>query len=99
MADKPPYRAEHVGSFPRPDALMDAREQFAARKISEADLKKVEDAAVKEIVALQERVGIDAVTDGEYRKTGWRDFLFEKVEGFGDHMPAFLARPGRRARG
>ena len=87
MADRPPYRAEHVGSFPRPDALMDAREAFAAKKISEAELKKIEDAAVKDIVALQERVGIDAVTDGEYRKAGWRDFLFEKVEGFGDHMP------------
>jgi 5-methyltetrahydropteroyltriglutamate--homocysteine methyltransferase len=87
MADRPPFRAEHVGSFPRPDALMDARDAFAAKKISAADLKKVEDEAIKEIVALQERVGIDAVTDGEYRKAGWRDFLFDKVEGFGDHMP------------
>jgi 5-methyltetrahydropteroyltriglutamate--homocysteine methyltransferase len=87
MADKPPYRAEHVGSFPRPDALMDAREQFADKKISAADLRKAEDAAVEEIVALQERVGIDCLTDGEYRKAGWRDFLFEKVDGFGDHMP------------
>jgi 5-methyltetrahydropteroyltriglutamate--homocysteine methyltransferase len=66
---------------------MDAREQFAAGKISGAVLKAAEDAAVKEIVGLQERVGIDCVTDGEYRKAGWRDFLFDKVEGFGDHMP------------
>jgi 5-methyltetrahydropteroyltriglutamate--homocysteine methyltransferase len=87
MADKPPYRAEHVGSFPRTDALMDARDAFAEKKISAAELEKIEDAAVKEIVALQERVGIDCLTDGEYRKAGWRDFLFEKVEGFGGPQP------------
>jgi 5-methyltetrahydropteroyltriglutamate--homocysteine methyltransferase len=87
MADRPPFRAEHVGSFPRTDALMDARDDFAAGKITAAQLQKIEDAAVKEIVALQERVGIDCLTDGEYRKAGWRDFLFEKVDGFGDHMP------------
>ena len=87
MADKPPFRAEHVGSFPRTDALMDARDDFAAGKITAAQLQKVEDTAVKEIVALQERVGIDCLTDGEYRKAGWRDFLFEKVDGFGEHSP------------
>jgi 5-methyltetrahydropteroyltriglutamate--homocysteine methyltransferase len=81
--DKPPYRAEHVGSFPRPDALMEARERFAAGRIAKAELRRAEDAAVKDIVAMQERVGISALTDGEYRKTGWRDFLFEKVDGFG----------------
>jgi len=82
--DKPPYRAEHVGSFPRPDNLMQAREDFATGKIAKAVLVRIEDAAVKDIVAMQERIGIDALTDGEYRKGGWREFLFEKVDGFGD---------------
>ena len=90
MADKPPYRAEHVGSFPRTDALMDARDDFAAGKITAAQLQKIEDVAIKEVVALQERVGIDCLTDGEYRKAGWRDFLFEKVDGFGEHSPGVL---------
>ncbi len=84
MAEGPPYRAEHVGSFPRPEALMTAREDFAAGKIDRAALTAAEDAAVRKVVAMQERVGIGAVTDGEYRKGGWRDFLFEKVEGFGE---------------
>ncbi len=83
-AAKPPYRAEHVGSFPRPGALMDAREALAAGKIDRAALRPIEDAAIREVVAMQERVGIGAVTDGEYRKAGWRDFLFEKVAGFGE---------------
>jgi methionine synthase II (cobalamin-independent) len=85
---RPPYRAEHVGSFPRPDALMGAREAFAAGRIDRAALARVEDAAVRDVVAMQERVGIGAITDGEYRKAGWRDFLFEKVEGFGTEAVA-----------
>jgi 5-methyltetrahydropteroyltriglutamate--homocysteine methyltransferase len=84
---KPPFRAEHVGSLPRPDWLMEAREQFAAGKIVQEQLHQVEDQAIREAVALQERVGIGAITDGEYRKTGWREFLFEKVDGFGEEFP------------
>ena len=81
---RPPFRAEHVGSFPRPEALMDAREAFSQGKLDRAGLTRIEDAAVRDVVAMQERVGIGAITDGEYRKGGWRDFLFEKVEGFGE---------------
>jgi methionine synthase II (cobalamin-independent) len=84
---QPPFRAEHVGSLPRPDWLMAAREEFTAGKIAKQQLTEIEDKAIREAVALQERVGIDALTDGEYRKTGWREFLFEKVEGFGDEFP------------
>ena len=80
---KPPYRAEHVGSLPRPDRLMGAREQYAAGKLSKAELTHLEDECIREAVALQERVGIGAITDGEYRKRGWREFLYDKCDGFG----------------
>ena len=63
---------------------MEARESFAAGKMKKDELKRIEDEAVREVVAMQERVGIEALTDGEYRKGGWREFLFEKVDGFGD---------------
>jgi 5-methyltetrahydropteroyltriglutamate--homocysteine methyltransferase len=83
---RPPFRAEHVGSFPRPDRLLKARQAFAEGKIPKDDLKRVEVDCIREIVLLQERVGIGAVTDGEYPKTSWREFLFEKCAGF-DSQP------------
>jgi methionine synthase II (cobalamin-independent) len=45
---KPPYRAEHVGSLPRPDRLMAAREQYAAGKLSKAELTQIEDECIRE---------------------------------------------------
>jgi 5-methyltetrahydropteroyltriglutamate--homocysteine methyltransferase len=84
MADtKPPYRAEHVGSLPRPDELMAARERHAAGQLDADALREIEDRFIRDAVALQERVGIDAITDGEYRKRGWREFLYDKCSGFG----------------
>jgi 5-methyltetrahydropteroyltriglutamate--homocysteine methyltransferase len=77
-----PFRAEHVGSFPRPDSLIKAREDYAAGKIKLADLRRAEDAAIREVVAMQERVGVRAVTDGEFRRFSWRDAPFEHFEGF-----------------
>jgi 5-methyltetrahydropteroyltriglutamate--homocysteine methyltransferase len=83
---KPPYRAEHVGSLPRPERLMAAREQYAAGKLRTIQLTHVEDECIREAVAMQERVGIGAITDGEYRKRGWREFLYDKCDGFGPEM-------------
>ena len=80
---KPPYRADHVGSLPRPEHLMAAREQYYAGKLSKADLTQIEDECIREAVTMQERVGIGAITDGEYRKRGWREFLYDKCDGFG----------------
>ena len=78
----PPFRAEHVGSFPRPERLVKARDDHAAGKLTLADLRKVEDEAVREVVAMQERVGVGAITDGEFRRTSWRDAPFEHFDGF-----------------
>jgi 5-methyltetrahydropteroyltriglutamate--homocysteine methyltransferase len=80
--DRPPYRAEHVGSLPRPQRLLDAREAFRAGKLAREELTPIEDECIREVVALQERVGIGAITDGEFPKTGWREFLYEKCDGF-----------------
>ena len=57
MADtKPPYRAEHVGSLPRPERLMRSREQHAAGKLPKPELTRIEDECIREAVAMQERV-------------------------------------------
>ena len=80
--ERPPFRAEHIGSFPRPDRLLTARQDYAAGKILNEDLKRTEADCIREIVLLQERVGIGAITDGEFPKTSWREFFFEKCDGF-----------------
>ena len=78
----PPFRADHVGSLLRPAALLQARRDRAAGKITAAALRDVEDAAIDDVVALQERVGLEAITDGEFRRNNWRDRFFERTAGF-----------------
>ena len=83
-----PFRAEHVGSFPRPEKLLKAREDYAAGRMAHHELRQIEDESVRDVVALQERVGIGAVTDGEFRKSGWRDFIYDRCEGFAEERIA-----------
>src|ERR1700761_3059110 len=73
----PPFRADHVGSMLRPAALLTARDDFAAGKIGAADLTAVEDAAIRDVVKLQEDAGLRSATDGEFRREQWHsDFLY-----------------------
>lgn len=85
MADKRkgPFRADHVGSLPRPDYVLDARDDKAAGKITPAELRKIEDRAIADIAKAQENLGLKGITDGEYRRFLWHlDFLssFDNVE-------------------
>ena len=76
MPSKPPFRADHVGSFLRPKALIDARDAFAAGTIDAAALRAVEASAIRDVVAFQEGLGIQAITDGEFRRKFFHtDFL------------------------
>ena len=82
MANRP-FRADHVGSMLRPDNLMEARIAHAAGTLDAQSLKKVEDATIRDAIKLQEDVGFQAVTDGEFRRSSWfRDFLlgFDNVK-------------------
>ena len=79
-AEKPPYRADHVGSLLRPPELLAAREAKKAGKLSAAELRAVEDACIRKVVALQERIGLKGVTDGEFRRTWWHLDFLEKFE-------------------
>jgi 5-methyltetrahydropteroyltriglutamate--homocysteine methyltransferase len=75
---EPPFRAEHVGSLLRPRALVQARHDFAAGRIDAAHLRAVEDEAIRDVVALQEDLGLRAATDGEFRRTSWHmDFIYQ----------------------
>ena len=73
----PPFRADHVGSLLRPPALLKAREEHQAGRITPAELRRVEDAAIRDVVRMQRAIGLDGVTDGEFRRGSWHmDFLY-----------------------
>jgi 5-methyltetrahydropteroyltriglutamate--homocysteine methyltransferase len=78
----PPFRAEHVGSLIRSPDLLQARAAHAAGTLPAAALRELEDAAIREVVAMQERVGLSSISDGELRRNNWRDRFFERVDGF-----------------
>jgi 5-methyltetrahydropteroyltriglutamate--homocysteine methyltransferase len=74
----PPFRADHVGSLLRPPALLQARRRFAAGEIDAAALHAAEDAAIRDVVALQRDCGLRSITDGEFRRGSWHmDFIYE----------------------
>jgi 5-methyltetrahydropteroyltriglutamate--homocysteine methyltransferase len=74
----PPFRADHVGSLLRPPELLAAREDFAAGRIGPAELRKAEDEAITAVVAMQENVGLQSATDGEFRRASWHmDFIYQ----------------------
>jgi 5-methyltetrahydropteroyltriglutamate--homocysteine methyltransferase len=79
--DRPPFRADHVGSFLRPQALLEARERRRKGEINAAQLREAEDAAIREIVAFQEDLGLEGVTDGEFRRTYFHIDFLEQLEG------------------
>src|SRR3954447_4064600 len=73
----PPFRADHVGSLLRPPELLKARADAAAGAISAAQLRAVEDEAIAAVVRMQEDVGVQSATDGEFRRTSWHmDFIY-----------------------
>jgi 5-methyltetrahydropteroyltriglutamate--homocysteine methyltransferase len=73
----PPFRADHVGSLLRPPQLLAARADHAAGRIPPEELRRIEDEAVTEVVRMQEDIGLQGVTDGEFRRHDWlMDFKF-----------------------
>jgi 5-methyltetrahydropteroyltriglutamate--homocysteine methyltransferase len=64
----PPFRADHVGSFLRPLRLLSARADHEAGKISAVQLRAIEDDAIRAVVKFQESLGLESITDGEYRR-------------------------------
>jgi 5-methyltetrahydropteroyltriglutamate--homocysteine methyltransferase len=77
----PKYRADHVGSLLRPPELLEARARFNDGKLSEDELHKIEDASVLKALELQRKAGMDVLSDGEYRRTGWSAAAAGAIEG------------------
>jgi 5-methyltetrahydropteroyltriglutamate--homocysteine methyltransferase len=75
---EPPFRADHVGSLLRPPELLDARAGFEAGDVSAEQLRATEDDAIRSVVEMQEEVGLQSATDGEFRRASWHmDFIYE----------------------
>jgi 5-methyltetrahydropteroyltriglutamate--homocysteine methyltransferase len=86
MADapKPPFRADHVGSLLRPRALHQARAKVQKGEITADELRGLEDTAIRDAVALQESCGLQAITDGEFRRG---HYLVDFLTGFDGIVP------------
>jgi len=69
----PPFRAEHIGSLLRPPELLRARDDHAAGRLDRGALRAAEDAAIRNVVKLQEDLGLDVITDGEFRRGTYSD--------------------------
>jgi methionine synthase II (cobalamin-independent) len=80
---KPPFRVEHVGSFVRPERLLEAARARKAGRIGDDDLKRLQDECVREIVTFQDALGLPSITDGEFRRRSWSAGFIDAVEGFG----------------
>ncbi|KAL1861087.1 hypothetical protein Plec18170_001602 [Paecilomyces lecythidis] len=77
----PPFRAEHVGSFLRPDELLQVRHAWNDKKATDADLKAAEDKAVSQIVRLQQDLGFHGINDGEYRRHMFWGTFWSNLDG------------------
>ncbi len=75
---RPPFRADHVGSLLRPTRLLQARDDHAAGRLDATELRAIEDEAIRDVVRMQEEVGLQSATDGEFRRASWHmDFIYE----------------------
>jgi 5-methyltetrahydropteroyltriglutamate--homocysteine methyltransferase len=78
LRSTPPFRADHVGSLLRPPELLAARARRAAGEIGADELRSAEDVAIADVVRMQEDLGLQSATDGEFRRTSWHmDYIYQ----------------------
>jgi 5-methyltetrahydropteroyltriglutamate--homocysteine methyltransferase len=83
ISPTPPFRADQVGSLLRPAHLIEARQKRRQHLIDDAELKRIEDDAIRDVVALQEAVGLHSISDGEFRRQSYIVDFFRKALGRG----------------
>jgi methionine synthase II (cobalamin-independent) len=89
---RPPFRADHVGSLLRPAVLRHAFRKHAAGEINEAGFIGLQDQCIRDVVALQEQVGLEVVTDGEFRRGSYWGRFVERTKGFAIRPASFKFR-------
>ncbi len=79
----PPFRAEHVGSFVRPERLLRAARSHRAGDLDADVYREIQDGCIREVVAWQDDIGMPSVTDGEFRRRSWSAGVIDALDGFG----------------
>ena len=85
----PPFHAEHLGSLLRPKELTQASRAHAGGEIDDAAFGKIQEDAIRRVVALQEDAGLEVVTDGEYRRASYWGHWVDAIEGLGTARSLF----------
>jgi 5-methyltetrahydropteroyltriglutamate--homocysteine methyltransferase len=80
---RPPFHAEHIGSFVRPPRLIEAARSRKNGNLPEAQFRSIQDDCIREVVAFQESLGLPSITDGEFRRRSWSAGFIDAVDGFG----------------
>ncbi len=80
---RPPFRAEHVGSFVRPERLLQAARAHKAGDLDAGAYREIQDGCIREVVAWQDDIGMPSVTDGEFRRRSWSAGVIDALDGFG----------------
>ena len=86
---KAPFKADHVGSLLRPENLHKARKDYKEGKLTAEQLREVENQEIKRIVDKQIEVGLETVTDGEFRRTWWHFDFLEHLNGIEGYIPDY----------
>jgi 5-methyltetrahydropteroyltriglutamate--homocysteine methyltransferase len=94
-SQRPPFRADHVGSLLRPKALRDAYRKHAGDATVALEFTQIQERAIRDVVRLQEEVGLDVVTDGEFRRSSYWGRFVERCQGFVIKPAVFKFRDDR----
>lgn len=78
---RPPFRADHVGSLLRPPALRQAFKQHAGKEIDDGEFARIQDDCIRDAVHMQEEIGLEVVTDGEFRRGSYWGRFVERTQG------------------
>ena len=89
---RPPFRADHVGSLLRPQVLRQAFRDHMGKRIDDAEFAKIQDACIRDVVKMQEDVGLKVVTDGEFRRGSYWGRFVERIDGFAIKSAVFKFR-------
>ena len=92
LQGRPPFRADHVGSLLRPPALRQAFRRHVAKDIGDAEFAQLQDQCIRDVVALQDEVGLQVVTDGEFRRGSYWGRFVERIDGFDIKSASFKFR-------
>jgi 5-methyltetrahydropteroyltriglutamate--homocysteine methyltransferase len=90
MRNTPPFHADHVGSLLRPPALIEARHKVREGAMAESELHGLEDDAIRKVIRFQEDIGLQAVTDGEFRRGAFFSHFVKTVEGMSVKATPFV---------